>query len=100
MGWIEPVAELGYVVAAALFIVGLKKLGSPRTAVTGKMKSANILAACKAKGLTPVCDHANYGNGQCVVVSGQWHFSHPSHSPAHRARGAFALPWTLSDGKE
>lgn len=40
MGWIEPTAELGYLVAAALFIFGLKKLGSPRTAVRGNQLSA------------------------------------------------------------
>ena len=40
MGWIQPVSELGYLVAAALFIVGLKKLGSPRTAVTGNQLGA------------------------------------------------------------
>lgn len=40
MGWIEPTAELGYLVAATLFIFGLKKLGSPRTAVTGNKLGA------------------------------------------------------------
>ena len=40
MGWIEPIAELGYLVAAALFIFGLKKLGSPRTAVRGNQLGA------------------------------------------------------------
>jgi NAD(P) transhydrogenase subunit beta len=38
--WIEPTAELGYLVAAALFIFGLKKLGSPRTAVHGNQLGA------------------------------------------------------------
>lgn len=38
--WIEPIAELGYLVAAAFFIVGLKQLGSPRTAVRGNQLGA------------------------------------------------------------
>jgi proton-translocating NAD(P)+ transhydrogenase subunit beta len=38
--WIQPAAELGYLVAAALFIFGLKQLGSPRTAVRGNQLGA------------------------------------------------------------
>lgn len=51
-----------------------------RVAVEGKMTSNNIRKACAAKGLSPVCDHNSYFDGQCVLVkgSGAWHFSHPS----------------------
>ena len=40
MQWIDPAAEVGYLVAAALFIFGLKKLSSPRTAVFGNQLGA------------------------------------------------------------
>ncbi|MFT7678396.1 MAG: NAD(P) transhydrogenase subunit beta [Planctomycetota bacterium] len=35
MDWTPAIADLGFVLAAVLFIVGLKKLGSPRTAPRG-----------------------------------------------------------------
>lgn len=37
---LSSIADLGYLVAAALFILGLKKLGSPRTAVRGNQLGA------------------------------------------------------------
>ncbi len=40
MGWLDPVEQLTYLIAASLFIVGLKFLGSPATARKG-----NVLAA-------------------------------------------------------
>ena len=40
MGWLDPVEKLTYLIAASLFIVGLKFLGSPATARKG-----NVLAA-------------------------------------------------------
>ena len=38
-----------------------------RVAVEGKMTSNNIRKACAAKGLSPVCDHNSYFDGQCVL---------------------------------
>ncbi|MCP3920672.1 MAG: NAD(P)(+) transhydrogenase (Re/Si-specific) subunit beta [bacterium] len=40
MGWLSYSSDLGYLVAAALFIVGLKYLGSPRTAPRGNQLGA------------------------------------------------------------
>jgi len=58
------------------------------------MTSQNILKACKAKDMKPVCDHSNYNDGNCKAVGGHWHFSHPSHDRSHKVpldkvRGAF-----------
>ena len=50
-----------------------------KVAVPGIMKSTNILKACEAKGLSPVCDHSTYADGECVIVSIKWHMSHPVH---------------------
>jgi hypothetical protein len=50
-----------------------------RTPVEGNMISSNILKACEKKGLSPVCDHSTYADGECVVVGKGWHFSHPGH---------------------
>ena len=64
-----------------------------RTAVKGVMNSENILAACKKKGLRPVCNHAHYADGQCKTVGGSWHFSYPPHNSRFKVptavRGAF-----------
>lgn len=40
MDWTPQIADLGYIAAAVLFILGLKKLGSPRTAVRGNQLGA------------------------------------------------------------
>ena len=40
MDWTPHIADLGYVLASVLFILGLKKLGSPRTAVRGNQLGA------------------------------------------------------------
>jgi len=39
------------------------------------MTSKNILAACKAKDMVPVCNHAKFMDGQCVIVGGFYHIS-------------------------
>jgi hypothetical protein len=55
-----------------------------RVKVAGSMTSPNIKRACNKKGMKPVCDHANYNDGNCVAVGGRWHFSHPSHNRRHK----------------
>ena len=40
MGWLSYASDLGYLVAAALFIVGIKHLSSPRTAPRGNQLGA------------------------------------------------------------
>ena len=50
-----------------------------RVKVSGFMKSANILKACTAAKMKPVCDHNNYADGKCRMVGGAWHFSVPGH---------------------
>ena len=40
MEWMRHASDLGYLVAAALFVFGLKNLGSPRTAVRGNQLGA------------------------------------------------------------
>jgi hypothetical protein len=50
-----------------------------RTPVKGNMVSSNILKACEANGLKPVCDHSSYSDGHCIVAGGKWHMSHPAH---------------------
>jgi len=54
-----------------------------RIKVNGLMTSPNILQACKAKHMTPVCDHKAYHDGKCLSF-GHWHMSHPSHDRQHR----------------
>jgi hypothetical protein len=51
-----------------------------RVKVEKNMNSKNIYGACAARGMRPVCDHANYFDGRCEVIGGAWHFSHPSHT--------------------
>jgi hypothetical protein len=55
-----------------------------RTKVSGRMTAGNILKACRAKSLLPVCDHTHYYDGYCNKEGGRWHFSYPHHD---RARG-------------
>jgi len=50
-----------------------------RVTVVKEVNSASILAACQAKNMVPVCDHANYADGKCHNFGNSWHFSHPSH---------------------
>lgn len=61
---------------------GLKLL---RVRVNGPMTSPSILAACKAKKMTPVCDHPSYANGQCIKPSG--YTSHMSQPGTNRQFG-------------
>lgn len=51
-----------------------------RVAVSGRMTSKNIRKACHKKGLKPVCNHAKYADGRCVLVGGNWHFSKAKHT--------------------
>jgi hypothetical protein len=65
-----------------------------RATVQGTVNSQSILKACCAKGMRPVCDHWNYGDGQCRPAGGHWHFSHPHHDaqqgvPLDKVRGVF-----------
>merc|ERR1740117_1351397 len=61
----------------------LKKHGSfkhakytlKRVHVPGKLTSQTIYAACTAKKMIPVCDHASYFDGRCEVVGGHKHMS-------------------------
>jgi hypothetical protein len=48
-----------------------------RVSVTGQMTSSNIIKACAAKGLKPICDHPSYADGACVVAqhNSDFHFS-------------------------
>ena len=48
------------------------------------MSSSNILLACRAVGMRPVCDHAQYSDGECILAGGSWHFSNPSDVKQHR----------------
>jgi hypothetical protein len=54
-----------------------------RVAVKGKMNSANLIKACKAHSMKPVCDHRNYADGKCLNIMNNWHLSHPSHAKKH-----------------
>jgi len=54
-----------------------------RTTVPGLMNSANMLKACAAKGMMPVCDHSSYNDGKCENIGGNWHFSHPRDDRKH-----------------
>jgi hypothetical protein len=65
-----------------------------RVAVRGRMSPANIRRACMSKKLRPICDHASYSDGKCLMAGGKWHFSHPSHNRRHKLsvkklKGAF-----------
>eukprot|EP00657_Telonema_sp_P-1_P012591 TRINITY_DN9247_c0_g1_i1.p1 TRINITY_DN9247_c0_g1~~TRINITY_DN9247_c0_g1_i1.p1 ORF type:complete len:203 (-),score=19.80 TRINITY_DN9247_c0_g1_i1:6-614(-) len=42
----------------------------------------NIHSACTRKGMLPVCNHANYNDGQCEPF-GNFHISYPHHTRAH-----------------
>ena len=55
-----------------------------RVKVAGVMNSANILKACSAAKLRPVCDHSHYSDGKCRMVGSNWHFSHPAHDRRHK----------------
>jgi len=55
-----------------------------RVKVNGRMESNNIYQACKAKKMRPLCNHANYADGRCIIVGGNWHMSHRSHRRQHR----------------
>jgi hypothetical protein len=56
-----------------------KKMKMYRTAVGASVTNSNIRKACAKRGMRPVCDHANYFDGLCVLANERWHFSHPSH---------------------
>lgn len=51
--------------------------------------SSNIEAACRALGLSPVCDHPSYSNGKCVVLF----------PGGHMSSGSSDFPKKLLDGK-
>jgi len=55
-----------------------------RVNVKGYITSQNILKACKAKGMKPLCDHSSYNDGKCLLAGSNWHFSHPSHDRSHQ----------------
>ena len=58
-----------------------------RVPVSGStMDGATILKTCKAKGMRPVCGHVNYMDGNCILVGGKWHFSHPRHTNTKRRK--------------
>merc|ERR1719506_397185 len=50
------------------------------------MTCQNIWKACQNEGLRPVCGHADYFDGRCVVVGakshnhGRWHLSYKPHT--------------------
>merc|ERR1711988_360351 len=71
-----------------------------RVQVNNVMTSSNILAACEAKGMRPVCNNAIYADGLCIIVGGEWHMSLEEHTkgkdlPRSLLRGTFTY---CSDG--
>merc|ERR1719487_3256790 len=58
------------------------------------MNSNNIYKACHTKKMRPVCNHANYADGRCVLVGRNWHMSYPGHT----RRYAKTMPKTLLKG--
>jgi hypothetical protein len=60
-----------------------------RVRVKGIMNSSNIVKACTEQSvvsgsLRPVCNSANYADGQCVIAGiGDWHVSDPTASKAN-----------------
>ena len=70
-----------------------------RVRVKGRINSQNIYTACQAKGLVPVCDHMNYDDGKCIVISTNWHLSHPHHLRRHKINEKFFVDAALYCGR-
>ncbi len=68
MGWLSHVSDLGYLVAAALFIVGIKFLSSPRTAPRGNRLGALGMLIAVVVTLTRM--HGGAGIGWPLILVG------------------------------
>merc|ERR1712054_210223 len=66
-----------------------------RVPVRGFMKSPQIYRACQAKGMKPLCDHANYNDGKCKAVGGHRHWSHPHHVRRHARVDQNRVKWAF-----
>ena len=51
---------------------------------SGAANSANIMAACKAKGLLTPCDNPSYNDGKCVTAFAGGHLSYPPQNSANK----------------
>ena len=69
------------------FAFQYKHYNMVRVAVKGQMTAANILKACKARSLKPICDHKKYADGKCLNLRNNWHWSHAWHHVRTRAKG-------------
>jgi len=74
-----------------------------RVEVKGSMTSSNILATCASKDMRPVCNNANYADGQCIIVGGEWHMSLEDHRKGHdlprsMLRGTFTYCGNVNAG--
>merc|ERR1711924_330242 len=48
-----------------------------RVTVNGEMNSKKIIEACAKIKMKPICNHAKFADGRCILVSGNWHISDP-----------------------